>query len=301
MSSESLIETFGIIASIIMGSFIAALVYRGAAESIAAHDEFVRESVRSGHKKGGILLEIFLPLIRALAALFGALPLEKKRAKLKIRLLQAGSPGNLAPDEFMATRILTCIGGALVGFFVDDTIDMFPVITAGMALLGWVYPDIYIGGAISKRRRRVFRDMPDFLDTLRLAIDAGLDLGSALSVCVEKGRRGPLMDELEKVERDIRLGRTRKEGFRAFADRLQMTEINAFVLALIQADQLGASIGPILRVQAEVARTRRWQAAEVVVNKMPMKMLGPLVSLIFPASFIILFTPLIIQYLQSTD
>jgi tight adherence protein C len=78
-----------------------------------------------------------------------------------------------------------------------------------------------------------------------------------------------------------------------------MTEINAFVLALIQADQLGASVGPILRVQADVSRTRRWQAAEVVVNKMPMKMLAPLIVFIFPASFIILFAPLLIQYMQS--
>ena len=78
-----------------------------------------------------------------------------------------------------------------------------------------------------------------------------------------------------------------------------MSEINAFVIALMQADQLGSSVGPILKVQAEMARTRRWQLAEALVNKMPMKMLGPLVVFIFPASFIILFTPLIIQWMQS--
>jgi len=245
------------------------------------------------------LLDMIRPLIISLASFIGNLPLAKYREKLRIRLLQAGSPGGLSPDEFMATRIISFFVGMAVGYFVDDTIDMVPVITISLAMLGFIYPDIYVSGLIQKRRRRVFRDMPDFLDTLRLTIDAGLDLGSALAVCVERGRRGPLMDELEKVERDIRLGRTRKEAFRAFADRLQMTEINAFVLALIQADQLGASVGPILRVQADVSRTRRWQAAEVVVNKMPMKMLAPLIVFIFPASFIILFAPLLIQYMQS--
>ena len=245
------------------------------------------------------LLDIVKPLIISLASFIGNLPLTKYREKLRIRLLQAGSPGGLSPDEFMATRIISAVVGSAVGYFVDDTIDMAPVITLSLLMLGFIYPDIYVSGLIQKRRRRVFRDMPDFLDTLRLTIDAGLDLGSALSVCVARGRKGPLMDEMEKVERDIKLGRTRKEAFRAFADRLQMTEINAFVLALIQADQLGASIGPILRVQADVSRTRRWQAAEVVVNKMPMKMLAPLIVFIFPASFIILFAPLLIQYMQS--
>lgn len=147
----------------------------------------------------------------------------------------------------------------------------------------------------------MFRDLPDTLDMLRLAVDAGLDLNSALKVVVEKGRRGPLLDEFDRIERDITLGRTRKEAFRSFADRAQMTEISSFVLALIQADQLGASIGPVLKVQADVARARRWQLAEVIVNKMPIKLLGPLVTLIFPASFIILFTPLVIQYFQSTE
>jgi tight adherence protein C len=78
-----------------------------------------------------------------------------------------------------------------------------------------------------------------------------------------------------------------------------MTEINAFVLALLQAEQLGASVGPVLKAQGEMARTRRWQLAEVLVNKMPMKMLGPLVVFIFPSSFIILFTPLLIQWFNS--
>lgn len=249
--------------------------------------------------KSSPLLDIIKPLIISLASVIGNLPLTKYREKLRIRLLQAGSPAGLSADEFMATRIIAAFIGIAVGYFIDDTIDMVPVITISMCMLGFIYPDIAVSGMIQKRRRRVFRDMPDFLDTLRLTIDAGLDLGSALAVCCERGRRGPLMDELEKVERDIRLGRTRKEAFRAFADRLQMTEINAFVLALIQADQLGASIGPILRVQADVSRTRRWQAAEVVVNKMPMKMLAPLIVFIFPASFIILFAPLLIQYMQS--
>jgi len=297
--TESQLEIFGVIASVLFGATVAAFFYRGSTANEMGSEEFTRTSVRG--ERGSPLLSLFLPMIKTFASFIANLPVDKSREKLRIKLLQAGSPGGLNPDEFMGSKIVSGLLGAAVGFFLDDSLGMTPILTFSLLLLGFIYPDIYVNGMIQKRRRRIFRDMPDFLDTLRLAIDAGLDLSSALAVCVEKGRRGPLMDELEKVERDVRLGRTRKEAFRAFADRLQITEINSFVIALIQADQLGASVGPVLKIQAEVARTRRWQAAEVLVNKMPMKMLAPLVTLIFPASFIILFTPLLIQYLQSTD
>lgn len=250
---------------------------------------------------GSVLLRIFAPAIISLAQLMAVLPMAKQRAKLQKSLLQAGQPGGVSVDEFNATRVLTALFLLLAGLFLDSELGLTPVCSMGLTALGIFYPDIWLSGKIQKRRRRMFRDLPDTLDMLRLAVDAGLDLNSALKVVVEKGRRGPLLDEFDKIERDITLGRTRKEAFRSFADRAQMTEISSFVLALIQADQLGASIGPVLKVQADVARARRWQLAEVIVNKMPIKLLGPLVTLIFPASFIILFTPLVIQYFQSTE
>lgn len=244
-------------------------------------------------------LRIFGTLIVSMGQVISCLPLGAGRARLQKKLVQAGSPGGLSVDEFHAARIVAIGLISLAGLFMDTQLGCAPFITLAFVGLGFVYPDIWLKGLIEWRKRRVFRDLPDTLDLLRLAVDAGMDLSSAMTVVVEKGRKGPLLDELEKVDRDMALGRTRKEALRSFADRLAMSEINSFVLALIQADQLGASIGPILKVQSEMARTRRWQLAEALVNKMPMKMLGPLVMFIFPASFIILFTPLLIQYMQS--
>lgn len=250
-------------------------------------------------ERKGILLKLMMPLIVVLGQVMSALPLTKSREKYKVKLTQAGFPGGLSPDEFIATRIIAVVVGGLCGAFIDNEIAMSPMLLIVLSFVGFIYPDLWLSGVIQKRRRSIFRDLPDTLDILRLAVDAGLDLSSAMKVVVEKGRRGPLLDELEKVEREISLGRTRKEAFRNFADRIAMTEVNSFVLALLQADQLGASVGPILKVQGEMARTRRWQLAEVLVNKMPMKMLAPLVVFIFPASFIILFTPLLIQWMQA--
>jgi tight adherence protein C len=244
-------------------------------------------------------LRIFGGLIVQLGGLISALPLGESRERLRKKLIQSGSPGGLSVDEFHAARIVAIVLLFLCGSYMDIELDTSPLCGIGLGALGLVYPDIWLGGEIQKRRRRIFRDLPDMLDLLRLSVDAGMDLSSAMKIVVERGRKGPMLDELEKVEREMSLGRTRKESLRNFADRLMMPEINSFVLALIQADALGASIGPILKVQGEMARTRRWQQAEVLVNKMPMKMLGPLVLFIFPASFIVLFTPLIIQWMQS--
>lgn len=253
----------------------------------------------SNRKSRSILFKLFGGLIFALGEVLSTLPMGKFRENLKKKLIQAGNPAGLSADQFNATRAIAIVFAVMAGLFIDGEISTTPVITLGLATLGIVYPDIWLSGVIQKRRRRIFRDLPDTLDSLRLAVDAGLDLSSAVKVVVEQGKKGPLLDELEKVERDMALGLTRREALRNFADRLGMTEINSFVLALIQADQLGASIGPILKIQSEVARTRRWQLAETLVNKMPMKMLGPLVIFIFPSSFIILFTPLLIQWMQA--
>ena len=257
-----------------------------------------------GQKKGrfkgkGIFLKLFGPLVVVLAEIVALVPLGKKREVLKAKLVAAGSPGGLSVDEYNAARIIGIVLALGAGVFIDGELDVTPMFTIILSLLGFLYPDIWLSGAVQKRRRRIFRDLPDTLDTLRLSVDAGLDLSSAMKVVVEKGRKGPLLHELEQVEREISLGRTRKEAFKNFSDRIGMAEVNSFVLALIQADQLGASVGPVLKVQADMARTKRWQVAEEIVNKMPMKMLGPLVLFIFPASFIVLFTPLLIQWMQS--
>lgn len=254
---------------------------------------------RNSNQKPSVLLKLAMPAIISLGSVISTLPLSKMREDENKKLILAGRPAGLTADEYLASQIVSLIVAIFIGWFFDSELDMTPTLTLAFAALGFIYPKIWLKGVILKRRQRIFRDLPDTLDLLRLATDAGMDLNSAMKVVAEKGREGPLLTELDQVEKEISLGKTRKEAFRAFADRIAMTEVNTFVLALIQAEQLGASIGPVLKAQSEMARTRRWQLAEAVVNKLPMKMLGPLVIFIFPSSFIVLFTPLLIQWFQS--
>lgn len=291
-------ELLGWLLSLLFGALAAVLtVLLTPEEDITADGG--GEAWRKTPKRRSVLLKIFYPLIKALAELMTLLPVSGNLARREKLLIKAGHPGALTAAEFNATRIIAIVFAAAAGWFIDGETGLTPVITLLLTVVGFVYPDIWLNDAIAKRRRRIFRDLPDILDTLRLSVDAGFDLSSALAVVVERGRKGPLLDELELVSREVSLGRTRREAFKNFADRIAMAEINAFVLALNQADQLGASIGPVLKAQSDMARTRRWQVAETIVNKLPMKMLAPLVIFIFPSSFIILFTPLLIQWMQS--
>ena len=274
-----------------------AMIFQENSEIVAAGGDEIRARRRS--KKLSIFILIFGGVIRSLGQIVSILPFDKAREKVSKQLITAGRPGGLNVDEYLATQVIGLVIGYLAGSFVDTELKVFPIFSIMVGVVGFLYPRIWLHDTAEKRKRRIFRDLPDTLDTLRLAVEAGLDLSSAMSVVVEKGGKSPLIDELEEVERETSLGRTRKEAIKNFADRLGMSEINALALALIQADQLGASIGPILKIQSEMSRTRRWQLAETIVNKMPLKMMAPLVILIFPSSFIVLFTPIILQWMQS--
>ena len=241
----------------------------------------------------------FAVIIKFFGNLCSSLPLSKQRDQVRKKINAAGRLDGMTPDDFFGLHIIGVLLGYSTGSFVDGELDMPGVFSVCMTLFGLFYPSMWLKSKIAKRRRRMFRDLPDVLDTLRLAVEAGLDLSSAMKTVVEQGGKGPLIEELEEVEREMSLGRTRKDALKNFADRTGIMELNALVLSLIQADQLGASIGPVLKIQAEMSRTKRWQIAEALVNKMPLKMMAPLVILIFPASFIILFTPHIVQWIQS--
>jgi tight adherence protein C len=240
------------------------------------------------------------PLLAAAAAVgrpLSRIASVEKKTRIRKKLISAGF--RVDPAIYIGAQALLCPVFGLAGNLIDGMIGTEPALTLGLLLVGWVYPGIWLKGKIQRRQRRIFRDMPDFLDVLRLSVAAGLDFSSALHVVVDNSPPGPLLEEFEWVERDIVLGKTRANALEAMADRVDMPHITSFVMAVRQAEDLGAPIAPLLNVQSQVAREQRWQLAEAIAGKLPTKLLGPLVTCIFPASFIVLFTPLVIDYLSS--
>jgi tight adherence protein C len=136
----------------------------------------------------------------------------------------------------------------------------------------------------------VSADLPDALDLLAVSVEAGLGFDGAISKLTEH-MEGPLIDEFELALGEMRVGESRSEALKRMAERVPAQEMASFVRAIIQADQLGISLGRLLRVQATDARLKRQAAAEEKAMKAPIKMLFPLVMFIFPAMFIVILGP----------
>lgn len=166
-------------------------------------------------------------------------------------------------------------------------------------LLLWVIPDIWLRRAIKRRHLSIQRSLPFVLDILTLSVEAGMDFISALQRNCKSNRMVPLNEELLRMTKEIQIGSSRKEALRNMADRVQQPDLRSLAYALIQADELGVSIGAMLRIQSEQLRSRRFDRAEKLAAEAPVKMLGPLMLCIFPAVFIILLTPILMQAMKG--
>ena len=137
------------------------------------------------------------------------------------------------------------------------------------------------------------------LDLLTLSVEAGLDFMNAMQRIVERGKIDALGEELLRVLREIQLGKTRRNALKDMSERVDQADLRSVMNALVQADELGVGIASILRIQADQMRQRRFERAEKMANEAPVKMLFPLVAFIFPAVFLVLLGPIILQILRQ--
>jgi tight adherence protein C len=180
---------------------------------------------------------------------------------------------------------------ALISF--ASAIILVPVLGA----IGFVGPDFVLSSRISKRRELVRSALPDALDLLAVSVEAGLGFDGAVTKLTEH-MDGPLVEEFGLMLSEIRMGESRQTALKSMATRVGAPELSAFVRAVVQADQLGISLGRILRVQATDTRLRRQAAAEEKAMKAPIKMLFPTVLFIFPAMFVVLLGPALMNIMR---
>ena len=222
------------------------------------------------------------------------------RDRMLGRLRLAGLDYALAPEQFISGRLLLAVALALA---LDAIMTCFGrpsglwpwVAAAG----GWAFPGIWLRDQIQVRRRQTLKTLPFLLDIITLCVEAGLTLTGALAQGVAKGPPGVLRDEFARVLRDVRAGRTRVDALRAFADRLDEPSITNLVSALIQAENMGMNLGPILRAQAEQRRSERFARAEKLAMEAPVKLLFPLIAFIFPCTFVVLGFPIVMKFIHS--
>jgi tight adherence protein C len=185
--------------------------------------------------------------------------------------------------------------GLVLGVFVCYALQQNFLFSLALAAFGMFYPLIWVNDQVKKRHLQISRALPFNLDLLTLSVEAGLDFAAALGKVVEKGRKGPLSDELGITLKELKLGKTREEALRNLSARVELPTLTSFVHALIQADKMGTSLGKILRIQSTQLRIDRTQRAEKLANEAPVKLLLPLIGFIFPTIFIMLFGPIAYQ------
>jgi tight adherence protein C len=215
------------------------------------------------------------------------------------RLLAAGLAQRLTPSAFLAIKGGTMVGCGLLGLLLLAAAS----IVSGMVLLpvlcviGFVGPDFFLSTRVKRRREAVRGALPDALDLLAVSVEAGLGFDGAVTKLTEH-MEGPLVDEFALTLGEIRIGESRHEALKKFTERVPTPEVASFVRSVIQADQLGISLGRILRVQGADSRLRRQAAAEEKAMKAPIKMLFPTVLFIFPAMFLVILGPALLNLMH---
>ena len=209
------------------------------------------------------------------------------------RLLAAGLGRTLSPTTFLALKSAFAILGLVLGaIFGGAATGAGGVLFCSIALggLGFIAPDFAVSAKARSRKDRIRAELPDALDLMAVSVEAGMGFDGAISKLTEH-MEGPLADEFALTLSEIRIGESRQDALKKLADRTDTPELSSFVRAIIQADQLGISLGRILRVQATDSRNKRQAAAEEKAMKAPIKMLFPTVLFIFPAMFLVILGP----------
>ncbi len=254
------------------------------------------------------------PLVRGIAASIEPL-LPARMARQSTALLrQAGLDAAITPGELIAGQMIAATALAVSVWLVipDALLDAdqsssgnpsgnpwsMPALLLA-ASLGAFWPLAWIRERRAKRLRAISRALPFYLDIVTLSVESGTNLTGALSHAVAKGPGGPLQAELERVLSDVRAGRTRAEALKALAERIDLPAIASWVAALVSAERQGSNLGPILRAQAEQRRQERFQLAEKLAMRAPVKMLFPLLVFIFPCTFVLLLFPVAVRLLEE--
>jgi tight adherence protein C len=190
--------------------------------------------------------------------------------------------------------VIGVIGGALLMTLVPISGWLKILFVVIIALIGYTMPSSQVRSMAAKRQRTIQKQLPDVMDLLTISVEAGLGFDAALAQ-VTKNVPGPLAEELSRLLQEVQIGVSRADAFRNLSTRTNVAELQSFTLSMIQADLFGVSIANVLRAQSRELRQKRRQRAEEIAQKIPVKLLFPMIFMVLPALFIIVLGPGAIQ------
>lgn len=304
----------GVAALIVIGA--AALVFIGLRNPGSEDDRLLQSRLEEFNQRGEKIdlekIELSLPfqerIIYPTARKLGELAVkftpQNALQSISRKLELAGSPGRLDPTVFLALQFIAAVFfGGIILLAVTFGQATWPIgqrmlAILGGAIVGFLFPQIWLTSRINRRQKEIRKSMPDALDLLTICVEAGLGFDAAMAKVAEKWE-SELSLAFARVIQEIQLGKIRREALRDMADRIGISEMTSFVAAVIQSEQLGVSMAKVLRIQSDQMRVRRRQAAEEEAHKAPVKMLIPMALLIFPSLIIVLMTPAALKLMNS--
>ncbi len=224
--------------------------------------------------------------------------------KVRQKFVMAGRDSTAEVDRFIAMRVfaIAAIPFVILFMYVWNPLGiegmirfMGTVLLLGILIAG---PDSKLNAAVKDRQTAIMKDLPDVLDLLTISVEAGLGFEQALDRTIVTVP-GPLSTEFARMLGETRAGASRADAMRSMDARIDISEVRSFVLAILQADTFGVSIGRVLRAQADEMRIRRRQLAQEAAQKAPVKMLIPMVFCIFPSLFVVILVPAMIQIMTG--
>lgn len=250
---------------------------------------------------GAFSERVWQPIVEKIAAFTQKYTPVRKKDFIERKLDYAGRPFGWDAGTYLSFQYAVTIAGAILGIVVGlltgagfSSSLLYGVI--GL-IFGYLVVDLWLNNAITKHQKSIERELPDALDLLTISIEAGLGFDASMQRVVQKAT-GPLALEFNQAIQEMRIGKTRREALRDLSVRNGVSDLTKFVDAIMQADQLGVSLGNVLRTQSDQIRVLRRQRVEEKAMKAPVKMLIPMVLFIFPTIFIVLLGPAVIQVLD---
>lgn len=245
---------------------------------------------------------VIQPIFDGLAGLGRRLTPAKQRERIQQRLDQAGNPAGWDVERVSAFKVLAAILVAVLAVVVALLLGASaPVVIAVLAVgavAGFFLPNLLLLDLVQRRSQQIQRDLPNALDMLTISVEAGLSFDAALAQ-VARNTEGPLAAEFARVLQEMQIGMGRTAAIRAMGERSAVPDLKSFATAMVQADEFGIPIAEVLRVQAKEMRVKRRQRAEERAQKIPVKILFPLIFCVMPAIFVVLLGPGVILIRDS--
>lgn len=276
-------------------------------EALAAQKRLGMEEDRVKPKKIAVL-RWFYPIYSNINSLLPQYAPDRflKWIELKIphyqkRLIVGNVRDEITPDEFIAFKIWMTFLIPLLFFYVAGALgySVSPWATPMVMVLGFYTPDLWLSEITSKRKKAIIKALPYTLDLLTLSVEAGMDFIASIQRLTQRTKGNAMVEEFGHMLKEIRLGTARSDALRNLSVRLEIEEVSSFTTLLIQADQLGSSIGVVLRAQSDQIRSKRFQNAEAAGARASQLILFPLIFCIFPAVFIVILGPTILNMLTQ--